>query len=163
MAKQSRSGSVQDQAAVEQTEQAVPKQVETRTSKTTATPGQALTLSRPERTDGSLGTQLATVAAAGLAVALIEVDWIPGLLIGAAAWMAPNLLPRVGEATRPLVKGAVRAGYSVVEGTRETVAEASEQFQDIVAEVRAESGRPHIAASGPATSRPEPEAAGEQG
>jgi hypothetical protein len=91
-----------------------------------------------ESEDGKVGARIATVAAVGIAAALIEVDWIPGVLLGVAAMLAPNLLPRMGQGLRPLVKGAVRAGYSVAEKTRETVAEATEQIQDIVAEVRAE-------------------------
>ena len=58
--------------------------------------------------------------------------------IGIGAMLAPNLLKRVGSGLRPVVKGVVRAGYSFVEKTKETVAEASEQYQDIVAEVRSE-------------------------
>src|ERR1035437_5606514 len=82
-----------------------------------------------------LGSRMATVAVVGLGVALIEVEWIPGMLIGIAAMLAPNLLPRVGNALRPMLKGAVRAGYALAERARETVSEASEQIQDIVAEV----------------------------
>ena len=81
---------------------------------------------------------MATVAAVGVAAALIEVDLIPGMLLGVAAMLAPNLLPRLGNGLRPLIKSAVRAGYSIAERTRETVAEAGEQLQDIVAEVRSE-------------------------
>src|SRR5438270_1519748 len=85
-----------------------------------------------------LGSKLATVAAVGLGVALIEAELIPGMLIGVGAMLAPNLLNRLGAGLRPLVKGAVRAGYTVVEKTKETIAEASEQYQDIIAEVKSE-------------------------
>lgn len=81
---------------------------------------------------------MATVAIVGVAVALIEVELIPGMLIGVAAMLAPKLLPRLGNVFRPMVKGAVRAGYALAERTKVTMAEASEQFQDITAEVRAE-------------------------
>jgi hypothetical protein len=110
------------------TQNSVPSPVETK----------ALQPTRQDSEDGNVGARIATVAAVGIAAALIEVDWIPGVLLGVAAMLAPNLLPRVGQGLRPLVKSAVRAGYSVAEKTRETVAEATEQFQDIVAEVRAE-------------------------
>ena len=86
----------------------------------------------------TLGGKVATVAAVGLAAALIETELIPGMLLGVAAVLAPDLLPRIGSGLRPLLKSAVRAGYSIAEKTRETVAEAGEQFQDIVAEVRSE-------------------------
>jgi len=87
-----------------------------------------------------LGSRLATVAAVGIAAALIEVELIPGMLLGIGAMLAPNILNRLGSGLRPLVKGAVRAGYALVEKTKETVAEASEQYHDIVAEVESEQG-----------------------
>jgi hypothetical protein len=95
-------------------------------------------------------SRLATVAAVGVGAALLEVELIPGMLLGVAAMLVPDLLPRLGTAIRPLVKGAVRAGYTVTERTKETVADASEHFQDIVAEVRSEQGQaqaPHLPAS----------------
>jgi hypothetical protein len=87
---------------------------------------------------GSLTDKALTVAAVGVAAALIEVELIPGMLLGVAAMLAPNLLPKVGNALRPVVKSAVRAGYNVAAKTKESMAEASEQFQDIVAEVKSE-------------------------
>jgi hypothetical protein len=84
--------------------------------------------------DGTIGQKAASVALVGLGVALIEVEWVPAVLLGAAAVAVPDLLPRLGRAVRPLVKGIVRAGYKA----REIAAEASEQMQDIIAEVRAE-------------------------
>ena len=85
-----------------------------------------------------LGSRLATVAVVGIGVALIEVEWIPGMLIGIGAMLAPNLLKRLGSGLRPVVKGAVSAAYALVEKTKETVAEAGEEYQDIVAEVATE-------------------------
>jgi hypothetical protein len=85
-----------------------------------------------------LASKAATVAAVGLGVALIEVELLPGMLIGIAAMLAPSLLPRIGNALRPMLKSAVRAGYAIADKTREAVSEASEQIQDIVAEVQSE-------------------------
>ena len=102
-----------------------------------------------------LGSKLATVAVIGVGVALIEVDLIPGMLIGIAAMLAPNLLPKLGTGLRPLIKGAVRAGYSLADKARETVAEASEQFQDIVAEVKSEEHASHVATPGGGAKVPE--------
>ena len=116
-------------------------------------------VSQPDETS-DFTNKIATVAAVGLGVALIEAELIPGMLIGVAAMLAPNLLPKLGNGLRPLIKGAVRAGYSFVDKTRVAMAEASEQMQDIVAEVKAEhgepgnSGRPSVAAgSGKAVDR----------
>ena len=106
-------------------------------------------------TDGNgstLASKAATVAVVGLGAALIEAELIPGILIGVAAMLAPNLLPKVGNGLRPIVKGIVKAGYTLTERARETFAEAGEQMQDIVAEVRAEqhTGMPSTAAPEPA-------------
>lgn len=90
----------------------------------------------------AITSKLATVAAVGLGAALLEVELIPGMLLGVAAMLIPDLLPRLGNGIRPLVKEAVRAGYAVTERTKETVAEASEHLQDIVAEVRSEQNQP---------------------
>ena len=88
--------------------------------------------------NNEMGNRIATVAAIGIGAALIEVELIPGILIGIAAMLAPKLVPQLGSALRPLVKSAVRAGYAMVDKGRELAAETSEQLQDIVAEVKAE-------------------------
>lgn len=82
--------------------------------------------------------KVATVAVIGLGVALIEVELIPGLIIGAAAAFLPNLMPKLGESLRPAMKSTVRAGYKFAQKTREAFAEASEQVQDMVAEAKVE-------------------------
>lgn len=98
--------------------------------------------------DNEFGSKIATVAAIGVGAALIEAELIPGILIGIGAMLAPKVFPKLGNSIRPLVKGIVRAGYSVVDKSREMAAEAGEQFQDIVAEVKAESEAPAPAATG---------------
>jgi hypothetical protein len=84
---------------------------------------------------------VATVVIAAAAVALIEVDWIPGLLIGVGAMLAPKAFPNLGRSMRPLIKGAVKAGMSIADSSRSAWAEAQEEIEDIIAEVKAE--RPH--------------------
>jgi len=101
-------------------------------------PAHVLLADKDDQPDG-LPSKLATVAIIGLGVALIEAELIPGMLLGIAAVLAPDLFPKIGRAIRPLVKGTVRAGYALAEKTRETVAEAGERLQDIVAEVKSES------------------------
>src|SRR4029077_8752322 len=88
--------------------------------------------------DNTLASKVATVAVIGLGAALIEAELIPGMLIGAAAVLAPNFLPKLGNALKPLLKTTVKAGYAFASRTRETMAEAGEHFQDIVAEAKAE-------------------------
>jgi hypothetical protein len=90
----------------------------------------------PSDEETGLGAQIGTAAAVGIAAALIEVDLIPGILIGDGAMLAPKFLG--SSLLRPLVNRVIRAGYSLKESTREAVGEASEQLQDMVAELRAE-------------------------
>ena len=81
-----------------------------------------------------LVAKAATIAVVGVGVALISAELLPGMIIGVAA----AFLPGIGKKMRPLVKGTVKAGYSAVRKTREMMAEASEQVQDMLAEARAE-------------------------
>lgn len=99
---------------------------------------QTPTVAPPPSESTSLSDKALTVAAVGVAAALIETELIPGMILGVAAMLAPDLLPKIGGGLRPLLKGALRAGYNVASRARESIAEASEQFQDIVAEVKAE-------------------------
>lgn len=96
----------------------------------------------PAADENELGTRIATVAAIGIGAALIEAELIPGILIGVGAMLAPRIFPKLGTALRPIVKTAIRAGYALAEKTREVAAETGEQFQDIVAEVKAEQAGP---------------------
>jgi Protein of unknown function (DUF5132) len=48
------------------------------------------------------------------------------------------VIPGLGPALRPVVKGAVQMGYSAMTLIQDAVAEAGEQVQDMVAEVKAE-------------------------
>lgn len=75
-----------------------------------------------QETDGTLSSKVATVALVGLGAALIEVELVPGILLGVAAMAMPNLLPKLGKAIRPLLKETVRAGYSLASRAREGVA-----------------------------------------
>jgi Protein of unknown function (DUF5132) len=65
------------------------------------------------------------------------IEFIPG---GAWTVAAVGLLsvPAVRKQVRPAAKFAVRAGLVVVDGLKGFVAEAREQAEDLVAEVRAE-------------------------
>ena len=82
--------------------------------------------------------QLGSAVLAGVAVAAIEAELLPGLLIGVGAMLTPKLVPGVGKVMRPLGKVLVRVGYEVAEKAQEIVAEASEQVQDMVAEIKTE-------------------------
>ncbi|WP_020176336.1 DUF5132 domain-containing protein [Methyloferula stellata] len=78
------------------------------------------------------------VGAIGVGAALIESALIPGMIIGAAAVLAPKFVPEIGNRLRPLFKSTIRGAYKLTEKTREAFAEAHEQVQDIMAEARHE-------------------------
>jgi hypothetical protein len=83
-----------------------------------------------------------TAAAVVVGAALIEVELIPGLLIGAGAVLLGKFFPELGAYVRPAIKGAVRAGFSMTQKVREVMAETSEQVHDLVAEVKHEQDLP---------------------
>jgi len=83
----------------------------------------------------------AAVATAGVIVvgaALIEAALIPGMIVGAAAVLAPKYLPKAAAGMQPLFRSVVRGAYKMGRKAREAAAEAREHMHDIVAEVHAE-------------------------
>jgi hypothetical protein len=83
-------------------------------------------------------TVAATVGVVALGAALFEVALLPGIALGVAAMLAPRYVPRMGAALTPMFRSSVRGVYKFGQKTREVVAEAKEQVNDIVAEVHAE-------------------------
>jgi hypothetical protein len=106
---------------------------------------------RSER-DGSGPSTLLTVGVVAVGAAFFEVAWIPAILLGAAAAVAPRYLPRLGERVQPLFNSTVRGAYKLGRRARSAVGEVREQMSDIAAEVDAED----VAA---ASSEPAPEPA----
>jgi Protein of unknown function (DUF5132) len=102
------------------------------------------------RTQGAMsarhGSQLfsrSTMTAAALigVTALVEPELLMGMAIGAGLAVASNWLPDVfGGVVRPMVKTAIKAGYTAASAAREMMSEATEGVQDIVAEARSERG-----------------------
>ena len=78
-----------------------------------------------------------SAALIGLA-ALLEPELFGGMLLGAGAVYASRSFPLIGGVLRPLMRGAIRVGYAATAKASEMIAEASEDFQDIVAEARAD-------------------------
>jgi len=69
---------------------------------------------------------------------LTESLW-PNALIGVGAvLLAPVIVPAVAGGLRPVVKALVKGGIMVTDKVNSMVAEAGEQLDDLVAEVRAE-------------------------
>ncbi|PUE26585.1 hypothetical protein B9Z39_09615 [Limnohabitans sp. JirII-29] len=87
-------------------------------------------------------TSVATAAAIVVGAALIEVELIPGLIIGAGAVLLSKFFPEMGDYVRPAIKGAIRAGFAMTQKAREVMAETSEQVHDLVAEVMLEEKHP---------------------
>jgi hypothetical protein len=62
-----------------------------------------------------------------------------GLIIGAAAVLVgPVVIPMVAAAMRPLAKAAIKGGLMAYEKGKVLVAEAQEDFEDLMAEAKAE-------------------------
>jgi len=87
-------------------------------------------------------TSIATTAAIVMGAAMIEVELIPGLIIGAGAILLGKFFPEMGSYVRPAIKGAIRAGFFVTQKAREVIAETTEQMHDLVAEVVIEQAQP---------------------
>jgi hypothetical protein len=87
---------------------------------------------------GDLLPTVATVAVVGIGAAVFEAALLPGLVLGVAAMCVPRYFPQIGSALHPLFQSTVRGAVQISQKTREVVAEAHEQVQDIVAEVDAE-------------------------
>jgi hypothetical protein len=90
-----------------------------------------------ENRSGVIGT-VATVAVVGIAAAAFEAALLSGVVLGVAAVWVPQHFPKMGAALNPLFRTTVRSAYKIRQKTREMMAEAYEQVQDIVAEVDAE-------------------------
>lgn len=87
--------------------------------------------------DGAIAT-VATVGVVAVGAVIFEAALLPGLILGVAAALAPQYLPKIGSALNPLFRSTVRGAYKLGQKSREAFAEAQEHFQDIAAEVNAE-------------------------
>jgi hypothetical protein len=83
-------------------------------------------------------TTAATVGVVAVGAALFEVALLPGIALGVAAMLAPKYAPNISAAIGPMFRSSVRNLYKFGQKTNEMMAEAKEQVQDIVAEVKAE-------------------------
>ena len=80
---------------------------------------------------------------------LTESFW-PNALVGiGVVLLAPVIIPAVAGGLRPVVKTLVKGGVMVTDKLNAAVAEAGEQFDDLMAEVRAEMTEGVPAAEGP--------------
>ena len=82
----------------------------------------------------------ATVAVVGVGAVVFEVALIPGIVLGVAAALAPQLAPRVRSALNPVFRGAVGHSYRLGLKSRRVLAKAQDHVRDFVADVTAETG-----------------------
>lgn len=87
---------------------------------------------------GDIVATVATVAVVGIGAAAFEAALLPGIVLGVAAAVVPKYLPKISASLNPLFRSTVRGAYKLGQKTKELVAEAHEQVNDIVAEVHAE-------------------------
>jgi hypothetical protein len=97
----------------------------------------AVQVLREERTR----SELATAAVVGLAAIIVEIELLPGILLGVAAMMLPKLFPGLPELGRPLIKSTIGLGYKAMAQAQQLVAEASDRAQDMLAEIKADTAR----------------------
>jgi hypothetical protein len=93
---------------------------------------------------------VATVAVVGIGAAAFEVALLPGIVLGVAAMWLPQYFPKMGEALNPLFRSTVRGAYKLSKKTKEMMAEAHEQVNDIAAEVHAEADLDRTSSKGTA-------------
>jgi len=109
----------------------------------------------PTEGDDELFATAATVAVVGAGVIIFEAALLPGLVLGIATMLAPKYLPKLGGAVSPLLNSPVSGAYRLGQKTREVVAEAQEQVNDIVAEADAKGDKKVATPKSPArSSRP---------
>ena len=90
------------------------------------------------RAKDELSSKATTIGVVVVGAALIEAAWIPAILVGAAAALAPNLFPKLGQRVEPLLNSAMRGAYKAVHKARSAMGEVQERMSDIAAEVHAE-------------------------
>jgi hypothetical protein len=83
-------------------------------------------------------SKAATVGVVVVGAALLEAALIPGIVLGAAAVLAPKYLPKLRDRLQPLWHSTVRGAYILGRKARSAVGEVKEHMSDIAAEVHAE-------------------------
>ena len=67
---------------------------------------------------------------------------IGGAIVGAVvALAAPSIISGAGQILRPVTKGIIKGGVATYNTISEMVSETGEQFNDLVAEAKAEIGQ----------------------
>jgi len=99
-------------------------------------------------------SELATAAVVAAVAALIKAELLPGILLGVGAMMVAKLFPGITDEIRPLLKSTLGMGYKAMGKTQKMIAEASDRAQDMLAEIKAEAGKPVRTAIKPLAIKP---------
>jgi hypothetical protein len=86
-------------------------------------------------------SELAAAAVVGIAAVIIEIELLPGILLGVAAMMIPKLFPGLPDVGQPLVKSTISMAYKAMTKAQQLVAEASDRAQDMLAEIKVDAAR----------------------
>ncbi|HTV31896.1 MAG TPA: DUF5132 domain-containing protein [Methylocella sp.] len=82
--------------------------------------------------------KVVTIGVVAVGVAVVESALLPGVILGAAAALAPKYFPKLGQRLQPLFNSTVRGAYKLGRKARSAVGEIQERVSDIAAEVKAE-------------------------
>jgi len=88
--------------------------------------------------NGGLNATVATVVVVAAGAALFEAALLPGIALGGPPATKQKNFPKLAAAFNPLFKSAVRGTYKFAKKSREALAEAHEQVNAVIAEVKAE-------------------------
>ncbi len=102
-----------------------------------ASPNQAPAAENPAAQDSELSNKV-VIGAVIVGAAIFETALIPGILIGAAASLAPQYFPKLEKRIQPLFSSSIRGVYKLGRKARTVVGDIQEHIGDIAAEVHAE-------------------------
>lgn len=91
-----------------------------------------------ENEGDDLAAKVVTIGVVAVGVAVVEASLLPGVVLGAAAVLAPKYFPKLGRRLQPLFNSTVRGAYKLGRKARFAVGEIQERVSDIAAEVKAE-------------------------
>jgi hypothetical protein len=92
----------------------------------------------PSNDHHDIGAKAVTVGVVVVGAALFEAALIPGIVLGAAAMLAPKWFPKIEKSLHPIFDTTVRGVYKLGRKAQNAVGEVKEHMSDIAAEVKAE-------------------------
>lgn len=92
----------------------------------------------PAQGSDEFSNKAVTIGVVVVGAALFEAALIPGIVLGAAAALAPKYMPKLEKNLHPLFNTTVRGIYKLGRKAQSAVGEVKEHMSDIAAEVKAE-------------------------